>query len=286
MSRQPYIPFYVGDYLKDTRILPLAVRGAWVDLILFMWDAPIRGEITGTIEDFARLMSCDRSEAEFALNLLKQKSTADFFLLDTGEIKIVSRKMKRDYDISKKRSEAGRNGVEAKKNKEFASAKQQANSKQNTENENTIGIKIQKEICKIFGKDYLPAKDRLPALANWFSTIDYQAKILYDTYGEEQAISQIKAYVIHCKATDRKLIGTNYKVAETILSSDWVQLTGGHPAKPPNKYETAEERKRDWTKEAWEERYEKQLRNDNEFRKHFGYAELRSSAPVGSNGQR
>lgn len=60
--------------------------------------------------------------------------------------------------------------------------------------------------------------------------------------------------------------------------------------KPPpaaaNPYETAEERKRDWTKEAWEERYEKQLRQDNEFRKHFGYAELRSSAPVGSNGQR
>lgn len=60
--------------------------------------------------------------------------------------------------------------------------------------------------------------------------------------------------------------------------------------KPPpvseSKYETAEERKRDWTGEAWENRYRKQLETDNEFRKHFGYEELRGSASMGSNGQR
>lgn len=138
MSKQPYIPFYVGDYLKDTRVLPLSVRGAWVDLILFMWDAPVRGELIGTMEDFSRMMSCDRSEAEFALNLLKQKSTADFDLLPTGELKITSRKMKRDADISKKRSEVGKKGVEAKFAKGFAEANGQAKVKQNTDNDNDI----------------------------------------------------------------------------------------------------------------------------------------------------
>jgi uncharacterized protein YdaU (DUF1376 family) len=141
MGKQPYIPFYVGDYLKDTRILPLAVRGAWVDLILYMWDAPVRGELIGTIEDFARLMSCERSEAQFALDLLKQKMTADFVLLDSGQIKIVSRKMKRDDEISKIRSGVGKKGVEAKKKKEFASAKDKANGKQNPEYDNEDEIK-------------------------------------------------------------------------------------------------------------------------------------------------
>jgi len=135
MGKQPYIPFYVGDYLKDTRILPLSVRGAWVDLILYMWESPVRGELIGTIEDFARLMSCEKSEATFALDLLKQKSIADFELLNNNQIKITSRKMKRESEISKKRSDAGKNGVYAKKDKQFAEAKQQANIKQNTEYE-------------------------------------------------------------------------------------------------------------------------------------------------------
>lgn len=133
MGKQPYIPFYVGDYLKDTRVLPLSVRGAWVDLILFMWDAPVRGEIVGTMEDFARMMSCTIQEAEFALNLLKQKRTADFDLLTTGEIKIISRKMKRDFEISKKRSKAGKKGVEAKFANGFAEANAKAKLKQNPE---------------------------------------------------------------------------------------------------------------------------------------------------------
>ena len=155
MGKQPYIPFYVGDYLKDTRILPLAVRGAWVDLILFMWDAPVRGELIGTIEDFARLMSCERTEAQFALDLLKQKQTADFILLDAGQIKIVSRKMKRDAEISKIRSEVGKKGVEGKKQKEFASAKAKAKRKQNPEYDNEDENDLELNIKGAFDEIYL-----------------------------------------------------------------------------------------------------------------------------------
>lgn len=156
MGKQPYIPFYVGDYIKDTRVLPLAVRGAWVDLILYMWESPVRGELTGTIEDFARLMSCEKSEAKFALDLLKQKGTADFFLLDDGQLKVISRKMKRDAEISKIRSEAGKNGVKAKINNDFASAKAKAKHKQNpeyeyeVENENTIELKLKESLDDLY----------------------------------------------------------------------------------------------------------------------------------------
>lgn len=153
-SKQPYIPFYVGDYLKDTRILPLAVRGAWVDLIMYMWDAPVRGELIGTIEEYARMMGCEKSEADFALNLLKQKSTADFTLLNDGQIKIESRKMKRDLEISQKRSEAGKNGVDAKLAKQFAEAKHPANTQQNTEYEYDIEF-IENNLKSAFDEIYL-----------------------------------------------------------------------------------------------------------------------------------
>lgn len=154
------------------------------------------------------------------------------------------------------------------------------------EDVNENRILIQKELCKIFGKDYTLPADRLPAVANWFKTIDDQAAIIRSTMSEEDGAKQVIAYIKFCKENDRKMIGTNYKAAETILSSDWIQLTGGPDKPPPGKYEVAEERKRDWTLEAWEERYEKLLLTDNEFRKHFGYEELRSSTPVGLNGQR
>jgi hypothetical protein len=126
MASQPYIPFYTGDYIKDTRKLPLAVRGAWMDLLLFMWDEEIRGEITGTIQEFAGMLSCSVEECQFALNLLKQKKTCSYEDFPDGRIKIISRRMKRDVDISLKRSESGKKGVIAKhllqQNKEFASA--------------------------------------------------------------------------------------------------------------------------------------------------------------------
>lgn len=146
MGRQPYMPLYVGDYIKDTRVLPLSVRGAWVDLILFMWDNPVRGELIGTIEEVARMIGCNTDEAHFALNLLKQKGTADIYLLPTGEFKIISRRMKRDAEISQKRSEAGKNGVEAKREKVFAEAKGPAKHKQNTEYDNEYEIDIENKL--------------------------------------------------------------------------------------------------------------------------------------------
>lgn len=273
MAKDPAFLFYSSDFLAGVQDLTMEERGQYITLLCLQHQ---KGHLSDKIISLAVADAAADVMAKF------RHDPAGLWYNVRLDEEIEKRKVH-----TQKQQERAINGWKKRKNDAAAQAAADAAALPlEDENENTIGIKIQKEICKIFGKDYLPPKDRLPALANWFSTIDYQAKILYDTYGEEQAISQIRAYVIHCKATDRKLIGTNYKVAETILSSDWVQLTGGPPPKPPSKYETAEERKRDWTKEAWEERYEKQLRNDNEFRKHFGYAELRSSAPVGSNGQR
>lgn len=132
MGKQPYMPLYVGDWIKDTRSLPANVRGIWIDLVLFMWDNHTRGEMTGSIDEIARMVSCQVEETKFAILLLQQKKTADITLLPSGEFHIVSRRMKKDIEISRIRSEAGKNGVEAKKEKKFASAKQ----KQNTDIDN------------------------------------------------------------------------------------------------------------------------------------------------------
>lgn len=140
MAKQPYIPFYVGDYIKDTRKIPLAARGAWMDLLLFMWNEPIKGEITATMEEFASMLSCTFKDCEFALGLLIEKKVCDHEKLPGEKIKIISRRMKKDIDISVKRSKSGKNGQIAKaknkQKKEFAGNLHIANHKQNPDIDN------------------------------------------------------------------------------------------------------------------------------------------------------
>lgn len=109
-QKQPYIPFYVGDYLTDTRILPLNVRGAWVDLILYMWNNEPKGEISGTYEEYARLIGCSVDEMMFCIDLLNQKKICDCEFVGDKVIKLKSRKIKNIMAISEKRQNAGKMG--------------------------------------------------------------------------------------------------------------------------------------------------------------------------------
>lgn len=110
MPKQPYIQFYIGDYIKDTRVLPLNVKGGWVDLILAMWDNDPKGEITGTITDFSRIMNCDVAEANFVINLLKEKKIFSYEEKEKGEIRILSRKQKKMVQLAEIRKETGGQG--------------------------------------------------------------------------------------------------------------------------------------------------------------------------------
>lgn len=110
MPKQPYIPLYTGDYLKDTRILPLEVRGAWVDIMIFMWESKEKGTISGTMEEFALMLGCTFKKANSIISLLHEKNICDFEVLKNGHIKLSSRRMLRDVEISKTRKEAGSKG--------------------------------------------------------------------------------------------------------------------------------------------------------------------------------
>jgi uncharacterized protein YdaU (DUF1376 family) len=111
MAKQPYIPLYTGDYLKDTRRLPLEARGAWVDILIFMWENKERGVLIGTMEEFAQMMSCTLTQANFVIGLLQQKTVCDFEVLKNGQIKLSCRRMIRDAETSEKRAQAGKKGM-------------------------------------------------------------------------------------------------------------------------------------------------------------------------------
>lgn len=110
--KQPYLAFYVGDWLKDpavTLCLP-ATRGVWIDLLCVMHEQDRSGVITGTREQLARLSRCSTVELASALDDLKNTKTADVSERG-GIVTLVNRRMKRErnkreqtrYRVSKHR---------------------------------------------------------------------------------------------------------------------------------------------------------------------------------------
>lgn len=110
MAKQPYIPLYTGDYLKDTRILPLEVRGAWVDLMIFMWESKEKGTISGTMDEFALMLGCSFKKANSIIALLQEKGICDYMVLPNGHLKLICRRIVRDVALSEKRKKAGEQG--------------------------------------------------------------------------------------------------------------------------------------------------------------------------------
>jgi hypothetical protein len=105
-KKQPYIPLYTGDYIKDTRTLSLEAKGAWSDLILFMWVNESKGVLEGTNEDFARMVGTSEQNFVDVLKELCRKKICDVSGPTDGVFKIICRRLVREAEISSKRSEA------------------------------------------------------------------------------------------------------------------------------------------------------------------------------------
>lgn len=95
MSKAPAFQWYPNDYIRDTRILSLSARGAWADMLNFMWYAPDRGMLTGTYEQLARQLSCSIEEIKNVLNELSVTKTADVTICN-NLVTVINRRMYRD----------------------------------------------------------------------------------------------------------------------------------------------------------------------------------------------
>lgn len=118
--KQPYFPFYTGDWLKDPRLSLCSptTRGVWIDLICAMHEFDRSGELRGTSEELARLARCSTVELEVALTDLQNKRAADV-IQRNGSWIIANRRMKREADIRAKRQQSGsKGGSKAKANRE------------------------------------------------------------------------------------------------------------------------------------------------------------------------
>lgn len=142
-GKQPYIPLYTGDWIKSTRPLTLAAKGAWIDLISFMWEAPEKGVLVGTHTTFARMIGT--STENFA-SILLELCLHQICDIDGNPeppppgqpeiaFKIICRRIVRDAEISAKRAISGSKGgsktqANIKQTASKIEAKRQAKNKQ------------------------------------------------------------------------------------------------------------------------------------------------------------
>lgn len=98
-KKLPAIQFYTGDWLKDPALSMCspATRGIWIDFLCAAHEFARSGQITGTPDQLARICRCTAAELVAAANELQITGTADVRERN-GEITIINRRMKREYD--------------------------------------------------------------------------------------------------------------------------------------------------------------------------------------------
>lgn len=95
MAKAPAFQWYPNDYLRDTRVLSLPSRGAWADMLNYMWYSEDRGVLTGTHEQFARMLSCSVQEIENVILELSVTKIANVTNCN-GVVTVMNRRMYRE----------------------------------------------------------------------------------------------------------------------------------------------------------------------------------------------
>lgn len=95
MGKQPSFQFYPGDWIQDTRILTPLTRGIWIDMLCFMWRSSERGKLEMTIEQYARLLSCQHVDISNALEELTVTKIADVTKCNNA-VTVINRRMYRE----------------------------------------------------------------------------------------------------------------------------------------------------------------------------------------------
>lgn len=95
-SKLPFLKFYPAQYVNDTRLLSLATKGGWVDVICALHSSATRGVLTLPIEAWARVMGTDVAQARQVFDELSKYSISQISIDGNGDVTVSSRRMERE----------------------------------------------------------------------------------------------------------------------------------------------------------------------------------------------
>ena len=103
MGKAPAFQFYVRDWLSDPQLrqCSFVVRGMWIDFLCYMWEAPEKGVLRGTISSLSRLIGAAPEEMKtFMAECLKYQFASVTCNGDVtncnSEVTLINRRMVRE----------------------------------------------------------------------------------------------------------------------------------------------------------------------------------------------
>lgn len=96
MNKSPAYQFYPGDYIQDTRVLSLAARGAWQDLLCFMWQSDEKGKLSYSIEGYSRLFGASIEDTKCVIDELVSLKICDTVTERNGNVTLINRRIQRE----------------------------------------------------------------------------------------------------------------------------------------------------------------------------------------------
>lgn len=133
--RQPYIPLYIGDWEQDTNCLSLEAEGALLKLTFKLWKAPTKGLVTISFSQMAILFKKSVEDTIKIFQELVDNEMFDYDKINQNIVNIKSRRMLRETQISRVKSENGAKGGRPKMGSEKLN---KSKEKLNTDNEYDI----------------------------------------------------------------------------------------------------------------------------------------------------
>lgn len=110
MGKNPAFQFYPSDWTRDLDDQDLEIEGAWIRICCRLWWSDERGKATKSLKDWSHILRTHPNKTGVILKTLLTKKICDGSYLDNQNITIISRRMVKDYEISKIRREVGKLG--------------------------------------------------------------------------------------------------------------------------------------------------------------------------------
>lgn len=169
----PYMPFYVGDWLKapDIQCLPYELKGIWFEMLCYMWESKERGVLNYSKEELSRLLRMDLVLLEQKLNELLKFG---IYSVRANDGAIFNRRMIKDQNIREKRQKAGKIGGKASFASRFAQSKSQANVDIDIDNENES---INEKAFNLIWEQYPSKTGRKEALRHFKSSVNNESEL-------------------------------------------------------------------------------------------------------------
>lgn len=152
-TSMPFIPFYIGDYIKDTRGLELDEKGAWCECLWIMWNEDSCGFIFDSWENISLMIGAKgAANAQQVVSKIAAKKVCDLEIVSKDSdinkeiVRIVNRRMYRAFQLKIKRRKSGSMGgvITALKKKGIVANTDQAYGYGNTNSINNKTKKIPK----------------------------------------------------------------------------------------------------------------------------------------------